>query len=140
MPWGPSASGRAPPCSTGPAGRGNERILAKRANGRTFQAITDGLMADGILTARGLSRWYPATVKAVVESDKQRLDEQMTRTAGGSLLRSWRTKTWASSTTASRWIGRCLVGDRIRIAVASRLVGLVALGRAGRRGVPASGS
>ena len=45
------------------------RIVAERANGRTFQAIADGLMADGILTARGKSRWHPATIKAVVTSD-----------------------------------------------------------------------
>jgi DNA invertase Pin-like site-specific DNA recombinase len=29
------------------------RIIAERAGGRTFQAIADGLMADGISTARG---------------------------------------------------------------------------------------
>jgi Resolvase, N terminal domain len=45
------------------------RILAERANGRTFQAIADGLMADGILTARGNARWFPATIKAVTASD-----------------------------------------------------------------------
>ena len=45
------------------------RIVAERANGRTFQAIADGLMADGILTARGKTRWHPATIKAVVTSD-----------------------------------------------------------------------
>jgi hypothetical protein len=45
------------------------RILGERVNGRTFQAIADGLMADGILTARGKTRWYPATIKAVTTSD-----------------------------------------------------------------------
>jgi hypothetical protein len=45
------------------------RILTERAAGRTFQAIADGLMADGIRTARGKVRWYPATIKAVVTSD-----------------------------------------------------------------------
>jgi len=29
------------------------RIIAERADGLTFQAIADGLMADGIPTARG---------------------------------------------------------------------------------------
>ncbi len=41
----------------------------ERAEGRAFQAIADGLMADGIPTARGKQRWYPATIKAVVTSD-----------------------------------------------------------------------
>ena len=45
------------------------RILTERAEGRTFQAIADGLVADGIPTARGKPRWYPATIKAVVGSD-----------------------------------------------------------------------
>lgn len=45
------------------------RIIAERADGRTFQAIADGLMADGIPTARGKTRWFPATIKAVVDSD-----------------------------------------------------------------------
>lgn len=45
------------------------RILDERRNGRTFQAIADGLIADGILTARGKKQWYAATVRAVVESD-----------------------------------------------------------------------
>ncbi len=40
-----------------------------QALGRTFQAIADGLMADGIPTARGKTRWCPATIKAVVTSD-----------------------------------------------------------------------
>jgi DNA invertase Pin-like site-specific DNA recombinase len=45
------------------------RILVERKEGRTFQAIADGLMVDGIRTSRGNARWYPATVRAVVESD-----------------------------------------------------------------------
>jgi DNA invertase Pin-like site-specific DNA recombinase len=45
------------------------RIAAERDQGRTFQAIANGLMADEILTSRGKSTWYPATIKAVVESD-----------------------------------------------------------------------
>jgi DNA invertase Pin-like site-specific DNA recombinase len=45
------------------------RIIAERANGLTFQAIADGLMADGIPTARGNARWFPATIKAVTISD-----------------------------------------------------------------------
>ena len=45
------------------------RIIAERANGRTFQAIADGLVANGIPTARGKTRWFPATIKAVMTSD-----------------------------------------------------------------------
>ncbi|MBT2269789.1 recombinase family protein [Rhodococcus erythropolis] len=45
------------------------RIVTERAAGRTFQAIADGLMADGVPTARGGVKWYPATIKAVIGSD-----------------------------------------------------------------------
>lgn len=45
------------------------RIVAERAEGRTYQAIADGLIADGIPTARGKAKWYPATIKAVETSD-----------------------------------------------------------------------
>ena len=45
------------------------RIVTERRDGRTFQTIADALMADGIPTARGKTRWYPATIKAVVISD-----------------------------------------------------------------------
>jgi DNA invertase Pin-like site-specific DNA recombinase len=45
------------------------RIIAERAAGRTFQAIAEELMADGIPTARGKTRWYAATIKAVVTTD-----------------------------------------------------------------------
>lgn len=46
-----------------------QRILAERAAGNTFQSIADGLMRDGIPTARGNSKWFPSTIKAVVSSD-----------------------------------------------------------------------
>jgi hypothetical protein len=39
------------------------RIEQGEGNGRTFQAIADGLIADGILTARGKQKWYSATVR-----------------------------------------------------------------------------
>ena len=45
------------------------RIISERANGRTFHAIADGLTAEGIPTARGKTRWFPATIKAVLTSD-----------------------------------------------------------------------
>jgi Recombinase len=44
------------------------RIIAERGNGRTFQAIAEELIADGV-PARGKTRWYAATIKAVVTSD-----------------------------------------------------------------------
>lgn len=48
---------------------GTRRIIQERADGRTFQAIADDLMADGIPTARGKHRWVSATIEAVVTSD-----------------------------------------------------------------------
>ncbi|MGO9351303.1 MAG: recombinase family protein [Mycobacterium sp.] len=44
-------------------------MIDQRRQGKTFQAIADDLMADGITTSRGKAQWYPATVKAVTESD-----------------------------------------------------------------------
>jgi len=43
--------------------------VAERRRGKTFQAIADGLMDDGIRTSRGMGKWYPATVSAITESD-----------------------------------------------------------------------
>jgi DNA invertase Pin-like site-specific DNA recombinase len=45
------------------------RIVTERSEGRTFQAIAEALMADGIPTGRDKTRWYPATIKAVAGSD-----------------------------------------------------------------------
>jgi len=45
------------------------RIVSERLEGKTFQAIADGLITDGVHTARGRTRWYPATIKAIVYSD-----------------------------------------------------------------------
>jgi DNA invertase Pin-like site-specific DNA recombinase len=44
------------------------RIAAERAAGATLRAIGAGLEADGIATAQGGARWYPATVSAVLAS------------------------------------------------------------------------
>ena len=41
------------------------RIVAEREAGKTWQAVADGLMADGIATAQGGARWYPASVRKV---------------------------------------------------------------------------
>ena len=43
--------------------------MMSSGKGRTFQAIADGLMADNILTSRGKTYWYPATIRTVVNSD-----------------------------------------------------------------------
>jgi Recombinase len=45
------------------------RIVIERGAGQTLQAIADALMADGVPTSRGKTRWYPATIRAVVTSD-----------------------------------------------------------------------
>ena len=45
------------------------RIIAERKARRTFQAIADGLITDGVPTATGKARWYPATIRSVVTSD-----------------------------------------------------------------------
>ncbi|WP_457148051.1 hypothetical protein [Mycobacterium sp. URHB0021] len=45
------------------------RTIAEGGNGRTFQVITEGPMGDGVPTACGKTRWYAATIKAVVTSD-----------------------------------------------------------------------
>ncbi len=44
-----------------------ERIRSERADGRTLQAIADGLSADGIPTARG-GTWRPSAIRAVLTS------------------------------------------------------------------------
>jgi hypothetical protein len=38
-------------------------LLVMKVRGRTFQAIADGLMIDGILTSRGRDKWYPPPSK-----------------------------------------------------------------------------
>jgi DNA invertase Pin-like site-specific DNA recombinase len=47
-----------------------DRILREREQGRTFQAIADGLTADQVPTSRGNSRWFSATVRAVTVSQR----------------------------------------------------------------------
>ena len=44
------------------------RIVDERAAGLSLQAIANGLIADGVPTARGGSKWYPSTVVRVLES------------------------------------------------------------------------
>jgi DNA invertase Pin-like site-specific DNA recombinase len=44
------------------------RIVAERAAGATLGAIADSLNNSGVPTAQGGARWWPATVKAVLES------------------------------------------------------------------------
>lgn len=45
-----------------------DRVVRERAAGRTLSAIGAGLDADGVPTAQGGARWYPATVAAVLRS------------------------------------------------------------------------
>lgn len=45
-----------------------ERITAARAAGQSYARIAAALDADGIATGQGGSRWYPATVRAVLLS------------------------------------------------------------------------
>jgi DNA invertase Pin-like site-specific DNA recombinase len=43
------------------------RIRRERSRGRTLAAIADRLNEDGVATAQGGKRWYPATVRAVLQ-------------------------------------------------------------------------
>ncbi len=43
-----------------------DRITALRADGATLTGIADRLNGEGVPTARGGARWYPATVRAVL--------------------------------------------------------------------------
>lgn len=44
------------------------RIAAERAAGATLAAIAGGLNDEGVATAQGGAQWWPATVRAVLES------------------------------------------------------------------------
>jgi DNA invertase Pin-like site-specific DNA recombinase len=48
------------------------RIVAERQQGTTLQAIADHLTADGVPGAQGGQRWYPSTVRAVLQSHERR--------------------------------------------------------------------
>jgi hypothetical protein len=65
---------QAPPMS-GPPGRPSHlapdivrRIHAEHAAGRSLRQIAAGLDADGIPTAHGGARWWPSTVRAVLQA------------------------------------------------------------------------
>jgi len=45
-----------------------DRIVSERTQGRTYAAIAQGLEDDRVQTAHGGARWYPATVRAAVQS------------------------------------------------------------------------
>ncbi|MGC7152977.1 recombinase family protein [Paenarthrobacter ureafaciens] len=47
-----------------------QRILAERSLGHSLPVIAAALEADGIATARGGARWYPSSVKAVLDSQR----------------------------------------------------------------------
>lgn len=44
-----------------------KRIDKMREKGATFAAIADALNEDGVPTAQGGAKWWPATVKKVLE-------------------------------------------------------------------------
>lgn len=45
-----------------------ERIQRERDEGRTLQAIADGLTTDGVPTGQGGLRWYASSVRVVLRS------------------------------------------------------------------------
>lgn len=47
-----------------------QRIIAERSAGRSLPVIAAGLEADTIATARGGARWYPSSIKAVLDSQR----------------------------------------------------------------------
>ena len=42
--------------------------MTEREQGATLQAIADRLTEDGVAGAQGGRRWYPSTVRAVLQS------------------------------------------------------------------------
>jgi DNA invertase Pin-like site-specific DNA recombinase len=48
-----------------------ERIVAERERGAGWTAIARRLDADGVATAQGGRRWYPATVRAVALAQRR---------------------------------------------------------------------
>ena len=48
-----------------------DRIVAEREAGGTLQAIADHLNAEMVPTAQGGQRWWPGTVRAVLESERR---------------------------------------------------------------------
>ena len=50
------------------------RIVRERSKGATLAGIAEALNEDGVATAQGGARWYPATVRAVLRSVE--LDEE----------------------------------------------------------------
>ena len=45
------------------------RIRRERAKGKSLAAIAEGLDRDGVPTAQGGRRWYPATVRYTLRRD-----------------------------------------------------------------------
>lgn len=44
------------------------RIVSARSGGESLAGIAESLNRDGVATARGGARWYPSTVRAVLQS------------------------------------------------------------------------
>ena len=58
------------------------RIVRERAQGRTLEAIAEGLNANRVPTAQGGARWYRGTVRAVlrsIELDREASSRSMRR-------------------------------------------------------------
>jgi len=54
-----------------------ERIAQERDQVATLRAIAEALNADQVPTAHGGQRWYPSTVRAVLESLDHDLEKSL---------------------------------------------------------------
>jgi len=60
-----------------------QRIITERAAGTGYQRIANGLNDDQVPTAQGGAKWYPATVRAVLKSQRaQDLADRLDRIDG----------------------------------------------------------
>jgi DNA invertase Pin-like site-specific DNA recombinase len=59
------------------------RIADERADGQSFARIADGLNIEQVTTAHGGARWYPATVRKVLQSIA--IDEEASAASGSPL-------------------------------------------------------
>ncbi len=68
------------------------RIFARCLMGQSYQQICDGLMADGIKTAKGSDIWYSTTVKAILQNEKYIGDSMQQKTFSEDLFDGQRVK------------------------------------------------
>lgn len=59
------------------------RIVDDRCDGVGWSAIARALDEEGVPTAQGGARWYPATVRAVVSSEHREAEREYFATVGG---------------------------------------------------------